>query len=180
MKSIILSIGLVFLLALSFGCDSDNNVAAQDEEPGPTAPEQMTTVNGSIIDPGEQCSGMLDGFEVGDSVTVQLVQGSPQEMMPFGKVDNNTKGTSVNCNLNGVITDELPFSAMVCDSENSTIAGFTNGDFMSILISFTWKDVFLENLSKNVTIIAEDIGVMTNTKNVPCAMAKIDSLTTSN
>ena len=180
MKSIILSIGLVFLLALSFSCDSDNNSVAQDEDPGPTMPEAMTTVNGTIIAPGDQCSGMLEGFEIGDTVTVQLINSSPQDMLPFGKVENNTKGTSVDCNLNGVITDTLPFSAMVCNSENSTIPGLTNGNFMSILVSFTWLDNFINNVDKTVTIVDGDIGVMSNTQSFPCARAKIDNMTASN
>ena len=90
MKPIILSIGLVFLLALSFGCDSDNNVIAQDDEPGPTMPEAMTTVNGTIIAPGDQCDGTLAGFDVGDSITVQMLNGT-QETLPNGKVETTQR-----------------------------------------------------------------------------------------
>ena len=64
------------MLAFSIGCDSDNNVIAQDEEPGATMPSETTTVNGTIIAPGDQCSGTLEGFDVGDSVTVQLMNGT--------------------------------------------------------------------------------------------------------
>jgi hypothetical protein len=48
MRTIILSIGLVFLLAFSIACDSDNNVVAQDEEPGATMASETTTVNGPL------------------------------------------------------------------------------------------------------------------------------------
>jgi len=115
MRTIILSIGLVFLLAFSIGCDSDNNVVAQDEEPGATMASEMTTVNGTIIAPGDQCDGTLAGFDVGDSVTVQLMNGT-QETLPSGKVENNTKGTSVDCAGNETITDSLPLSVLVCKS----------------------------------------------------------------
>ena len=181
MRTIILSIGLVFLLAFSIGCDSDNNVVAQDEEPGATMASEMTTVNGTIIAPGDQCDGTLAGFDVGDSVTVQLMNGT-QETLPSGKVENNTKGTSVDCAGNETITDSLPLSVLVCKSANSSIPAFTNGNFMSMLVSFTWMDDFLNNITKTVIIIAEDISFVTDMdpKNVPCARVKIDNLTASN
>ncbi|MCZ6528032.1 MAG: hypothetical protein O6702_04795, partial [Candidatus Dadabacteria bacterium] len=140
MRTIILSIGLVFMLAMSFGCDSDNNVIAQDEEPGPGSPPSgMTTVNGTIIAPGDQCSGTLEGFDIGDSVTVHLVNGT-EETIPSGKVENNTKGTSVDCAGNGTLIDSLPLSLLVCTSANSSIPSFTNENLMSMLVSFTWMD----------------------------------------
>jgi len=181
MRTIMLSIGLVFMLAFSIGCDSDNNVIAQDEEPGATMPSGMTTVNGTIIAPGDQCDGTLAGFDVGDSITVQMLNGNEQTL-PNGKVENNTKGTSVDCAGNGVITDNLPFSGMVCSSESSSIPGFTNGNLMSMLVSFTWMDDFLNNITKTVIIIAENINFVTDMdpKNVPCARVKIDNLTASN
>ena len=65
---------------------------------------------------------------------------------------------------------------------NSSIPAFTNGNFMSMLVSFTWMDDFLNNITKTVIIIAEDISFVTdmNPKNVPCARVKIDNLTASN
>ena len=181
MRTIILSIGLVFMLAFSIGCDSDNNVIAQNEEPGPTMPSEMTTVNGTIIASEDQCSGTLGGFDIGDSVTVQLVNGT-QETIPSGKVENNTKGTSVDCAGNETLTDSLPLSLLVCTSANSSIPAFTNENLMSILVSFTWMDDFLNNITKTVIIIAEDISLVMDTdpKNVPCARVKIDNLTASN
>ncbi|TDJ03124.1 MAG: hypothetical protein E2O70_00375 [Candidatus Dadabacteria bacterium] len=182
MRTIILSIGLVFMLAFSIGCDSDNNVVAQDEEPGPGSPPSgMTTVNGTIIAPGDQCDGALEGFDVGDSITVQMLNGN-EPTLPSGKVENNTKMTSVDCGGNGVITDDLPFSGMVCSSENSSIPGFTNGNLMSMLVSFTWVDEFINNIPNTVIIIAEDISFVMDMdpKNVPCARVKIDNLTASN
>ncbi len=175
MRTIILSIGLVFMLAFSIGCDSDNNVIAQDEEPGATMPSGMTTVNGTIIAPGDQCDGTLAGFDVGDSITVQMLNGNEQTL-PNGKVENNTKGTSVDCAGNETITDSLPLSVLVCKS------AFTNGNFMSMLVSFTWMDDFLNNITKTVIIIAENINFVTDMdpKNVPCARVKIDNLTASN
>jgi len=181
MRTIILSIGLVFMLAFSIGCDSDNNVIAQDEEPGPGMPEAMTTVNGTIIASDGQCDGTLAGFDIGDSVTVQLMNGT-QETLPSGKVENNTKGTSVDCAGDEAITDSLPLSLLVCTSANSSIPSFTNGNSMSMLVSFTWMDDFLNNITKTVIIIAEDISFVMDTdpKNVPCARVKIDNLTASN
>ncbi|MCH7519772.1 MAG: hypothetical protein IH964_12205 [Candidatus Dadabacteria bacterium] len=181
MRTIILSIGLVFMLAFSIGCDSDNNVIAQNEEPGPTMPSEMTTVNGTIIASEDQCSGTLGGFDIGDSVTVQLVNGT-QETISSGKVENNTKGTSVDCAEDEAITDSLPLSLLVCTSANSSIPAFTNENLMSILVSFTWMDDFLNNITKTVIIIAEDISLVMDMdpKNVPCARVKIDNLTASN
>jgi len=51
-----------------------------------------------------------------------------------------------------------------------------------MLVSFTWMDDFLNNITKTVIIIAEDISFVTdmNPKNVPCARVKIDNLTASN
>lgn len=45
-----------------------------------------------------------------------------------------------------------------------------------------WMDVFLNNITKTVIIIAEDISLVMDTdpKNVPCARVKIDNLTASN
>jgi len=181
MRTIILSIGLVFLLAMSFGCDSDNNVIAQDEEPGPTMPEAMTTIKGTIIAPGDQCDGALEGFDVGDSITVQMLDGNEQTL-PTGKVDNNTKGTSSDCILNGVIIDGLPIGGMICKSENSTIPGFANGNFMTIMVSFDARNELINNVTKSVIIIAEDIFEVKDQdpKNVPCVRAKFDNITASN
>jgi len=183
MRTIILSIGLVFMLAMSFGCDSDNNVIAQDEEPGPGSPPSgMTTVNGTIIAPGDQCDGALEGFDVGDSVTVQLMNGTEETFLPNGKVKNNTKGTSVDCAGNETLTDSLPLSLLVCTSANSSIPAFTNENLMSMLVSFTWVDEFINNIPNTVIIIAENINFVTDMdpKHVPCARVKIDNLTASN
>jgi len=181
MKSMFLSIGLVLVLAMSFGCDSDNNVIAQDTDPGPTTPSDMTTVNGTVIATDGQCSGTVNGFEIGDSVTVTLIN---SETEPTGKVDNNTKGTSAECSTAsgvGVITDSPPpLSAMVCETADSTIPGLSDGDFMSMLISFSWLDAFIDNVDKTVAIVKGDIGAMSNTQNLPCARVRIESLTASN
>ena len=141
MRTIILSIGLVFLLAFSIACDSDNNVVAQDEEPGATMASETTTVNGTIIASGDQCSGTLEGFDIGDSVTVQLMNGT-EETLPSGKVENNTKGTSVDCAGNEAITDSLPLSVLVCASANSSIPSFTNGKFISMLVALRGRTIF--------------------------------------
>ena len=65
---------------------------------------------------------------------------------------------------------------------NSSIPAFTNGNFMSMLVSFTWMDDFLNNITKTVIIIAEDISFVMDMdpKNVPCARVKIENLTASN
>lgn len=181
MRSIILSIGLVLVVAMSISCDENNNVIAQDMDPGPTAPSDMTTVKGTVIATDGQCSGTVDGFDNGDSVTVTLIN---SEEEPTGKIDNNTKETSAECSTAsgvGVITDSPPpLSAMVCETANSTIPGLSDGDFMSMLISFSWLDAFIDNVDKTVAIVKGDIGAMPNTQNLPCARVKIENITASN
>jgi hypothetical protein len=181
MRTIILSIGLVFMLAFSIGCDSDNNVIAQDEEPGPGSPPSgMTTVSGKVIANNDQCNGTIDGFDIGDDISIEIFP-STVETGPTAKVDNMTKGTSVDCAGNESLFDGPPISGLVCESENTSIPAFTNGNFMSILISYTWENSLRGNLDKSVFILSENIEFVKDidTQNAPCARVKIDNLTAS-
>ena len=178
MRSLILSIGLVLVIAISLGCDSDNNAVGQT--PGPATPSGTTTVNGTVTDTDGQCSGAVEGFNFGDSVTVQLFAGT-DDFDPTGQISNNTNDFFAECSTDfGVITDNLPFSAMVCKIANSRFPGLSNGDFMSMLVSFTWLDGFIDNVDKTVVIVDGDIGIMSNTQNLPCARVKIDNISASN
>ena len=189
MKTLLLGIGLVLVVAISLGCDENNNVIAQEPgpmepgpmEPGPSMPEPMTTITGKIIAPGDQCESMLEGFEVGDEISIEM-NGGTEIDLPSGKVENMTAGTSVDCAGNEAVIDSPPLAVLICESENSQFSSFTNGDFMSIVVSFAWKDDFLQNITKSAIVVADNIGQIKDedTKNVPCARVMIETLTASN
>ncbi len=184
MRTIILSIGLVFMLAMSLGCDENNNVIAQEPgpmEPGAMEPAPITTVSGKVIANNDQCNGTIDGFDIGDDISIEIFP-STVETGPTAKVDNMTKGTSVDCAGNESLFDGPPISGLVCESENTSIPAFTNGNFMSILISYTWENSLRGNLDKSVFILSENIEFVKDidTQNAPCARVKIDNLTASN
>lgn len=180
MRLIILNAMLAVSLTLFISCDSDHQSQAQapeDELPEASPPPAMTVVSGTIDDPGSQCDGMLSGFDSGDSVTVTMDGG----MLPTGKIENNTKGTSVDCSSSETVTDELPLSLLVCESANSTIPAFTNGNFMSMLVDYSWKTSFLDDEHKSIIIIAENIDFLKDfdTSKVPCAFVKINRISAS-
>ncbi|MGB2692420.1 MAG: hypothetical protein WBB48_10315 [Thermodesulfobacteriota bacterium] len=178
MKSLILSIGLVLVVAMSISCDENNNVIAQEPPPGQPMLSGMTTINGTVTLTNSQCSSALEGFSVGDSVNVQLSAGDGSIS---GQITNSTNNSFAECSTtSGITTDTLPITAMVCTVANSTFAGLVNGDTMSLLVSLTWVDNFVDGIDKTVAIVAGDIGIMTNTKNLPCARVKIDNITASN
>ena len=78
MKTLLLGITLVLIIAISLGCDENNNVIAQ--EPGPMDPapmtEAMTMVTGKVIASGAECDGTLDGFANGDEVSIEMNAGT--------------------------------------------------------------------------------------------------------
>lgn len=176
----IVSIAMLFILAFGVSCDSNNNSIAQDDDmpvPGPAPTSGRTVVKGKIIDPGDRCKGVLDGFDVGDSVTFTLFNNSSNN--PDGTIQNDTKSTSAKCNINTTLSDEPLFSYIVCPAQDSSIPGISNGDLMSLLISFSWMDGLLDGVPKTATVINKDIS-FDELKDVPCGMAEIESITASN
>ncbi len=191
MKPIILGIGLVLVVAISLGCDENNNVIAQEPgpmepgsmEPGPSVPEAMTMVTGKIIGPGAQCNGMIDGFAVGDEISIVMNGGNENEdIMPSGKLENITSGNSVDCGGNSSIMDGPLLSLLVCESKNSQISSFKNGDFMSMLVSFSWIESFLKDITSSVYILNMNVDFVKDQdiKNVPCARVMIETISASN
>ena len=102
-------------------------------------------------------------------------------MPPTGKIENNTKGTSVECGTNVTERDNLPLSLLLCESAMSSISSFTDGNLMTILVDYSWKTSFLDNEDKSVILIAENINALNNfdTSSVPCAFVKINMITAS-
>ena len=182
MKTLILGIGLVALIAISLGCDENNNVIAQEPEPMEPGPmtEAMTMVTGKVIDSGDQCDGMIDGFAVGDEISITMNGGNFNEgTMPSGKVENMTSGNSVDCGGDEAVFDSPPVSVLVCESENSQISSFKNGDFMTMLVDFSWIQSFLDNIEKSAYVINQNIDFVDNQdlKKAPCARVMIETLT---
>ncbi len=184
MKTLLLGIGLVLVVAMSLGCDENNNVMAQDNdpmEPGPMDPgpmtEAMTMVTGKVIASGDQCDGMLDGFSVGDEVMIEMNAGT-EETQPGGKVVNMTTGNSVDCGGNTSIMDDPLLSLLACASENSQISSFKNGDFMTMMVEFTWTQSFKQDIAKSAYIINQNIDFVEDLdlKKVPCARVMIETL----
>jgi len=184
MKSIFPCIVLILIIGLSLGCDEDNNVIAQEPgpmEPGDSMPEAMTMVTGKIIDPGDQCDGMLGGFAIGDEISIEMNGGSGEDL-PSGKVENTTAGTSVDCGGSTSIQDTPLLSLLSCASQNSQISSFTNGNFMTMLVDFSWLQSFKQDITKSAYVIATNIDFVKDQdiKNVPCARVMIETISASN
>ena len=177
-KYLFVSAVLSCVFAAALGCDGSNNAMAQPEEPEPNQATNITTVIGKIVDPGDQCNGILAGFDVGDDVTVEIFSRSSEFQAPDGSVENETKGTVAGCSINGSISEaSTPYSLVTCTITDSGIPGLVNDATMSILISFSWKDV-LNNVPnpKNATVIANSIFDVRETTTIPCAMIRMDSI----
>lgn len=186
-KALLLGFGLIFAVAMSLGCDENNNVMAQDNDPGsmehgPMDPapmvEAMTMVTGKVIAPGNQCDGRLDGFSNGDEVMIEMNAGT-EETQPGGKVVNMTTGNSVDCGGNEAVMDDPLLLLLVCESENSQVSSFKNGDFMTMLVDFSWIQSFKEDISKSAYIINQNIDFVKDLdlKNAPCARVMIETIT---
>ena len=197
MKTLLLGFGLVLVLAISIGCDEGNNMItlASDAmepapmEPGPMEPgpmdpapmtEAMTMVTGKVIASGDQCDGMLDGFKAGDEVMIEMNAGT-DFTAAGGKVVNMTTGNTVDCGGNESVMDIPLMSLLVCESENSQISSFKNGDFMTMLVDFSWIQSFKDGIAKSAYVINQNIDFVKDLdlKNVPCARVMIETLTAS-
>jgi len=86
----------------------------------------------------DQCDGMIGGFAVGDEISIVMNGGNFRGgVMASGKVENMTSGNSVDCGGNEAVMDTPLLSVLVCESENSQISSFTNGNFMTMLVDFS-------------------------------------------
>ena len=179
MKSLFLGIGLVLVVAMSIGCDSDNNVIAQEDDimsPSPTG-EAMTTITGKVIDPGDQCDGRIDEFNNGDEIMIEMNAGD--DAQPNGKVTNMTSGNSVGCGGDAGLNDNPLISVLGCITVKSQISSFKNTDFMTILVDFSWVQSYKENITKSAYVINQNINFVDDmdlTK-VPCVRVMIDTIT---
>lgn len=180
MKTLLLGFGLVLVVAMSLGCDENNNVMAQDNDPGPMDPapmgEAMTMVTGKVIASGDQCDGMIDGFAVGDEVMIEMNGGG--DAQPNGKVTNMTTGNSIGCGGDSGLNDNPLISLLGCITENSQISTFKNGDFMTIMVDFSWISSYKEDVAKSAYIINQNINFIEDLdlKKVPCARVMIETI----
>lgn len=183
MKNLLLGIGLLFVLAISLGCDEGNNMItvasdAMEPEPMDSAPmgEAMTMITGKVIASGDQCDGMIEGFALGDEVS--LVMNAGDDAQPSGKVTNMTTGNSVNCGGDSGLNDGPLISVLGCITENSQISSFKNGDFMTILVDFSWLQSYKKDITKSAYILNQNINFVKDLdiKNVPCARVMIETI----
>ena len=189
MKNLLIVFGLVLTVAMSVGCDEGNNMitvnsdAMEPEmmEPEPMEPEitgeAMTTITGKVISSGSQCDGMLGGFSNGDEIMIEMNAGGNAQ--PNGKVTNMTSGNSIGCGGDSGLNDGPLVSILGCITENSQITEFKNGDFMSIMVDFSWISAYKEDITKSAYIINQNINFVDDfdLKKVPCARVMIETIT---
>ena len=101
-----------------------------------------------------------------------------EDTQPSGKVVNMTTGNSVDCGGNEAIMDDPLLSLLACASENSQISSFKNGDFMTMMIDFSWISSFKNDVAKSAYIINQNIDFVDDLdlKKVPCARVMIETI----
>jgi len=115
---------VLFLLALSVGCDNENNNNAVAQP----APMSVTDVTGKVEAPSEQtCPTLIGGLSANDTLVIEIE--STGSMAGDAAITNSTAGTSAMCS--GMTEDTLPPAEVKgCKVSSSTISGIKTNDQM--------------------------------------------------
>jgi len=154
--NLLLVLPVLFLLAVSFGCDNENNNAVAQP-----APMSGTDVTGKVNAPSAQtCPTLIGGLSANDTIVLEIT--STGDMTGNATIADSTAGTSAMCS--GMTEDTLPPAEVKgCMVSSSTISGIKADDEMEIAVSFSGqsKEVTLANLSSPDGIICAFVTIET-------------------